>query len=394
MLVIDDKKCTACGVCMESCLFGAIEIKEGVAAINDRCVACGACIKECPQDAIYEEGGADAGIDLDGYEGFMVVGEMDETSGIKKVTLELLSEARRLADKRGQNVSCVLLCDRLPAGAVDQIGKTGCDTVYLYEDSALAHYSTDVYSHLVIDIIKKYKPETVLFPASENGRDLAPRVACRLKTGLTADCTALDIDTDGNLLQIRPTYGGNILATIVTPRHRPQMASVRPNVMRIDERMRAGRCDVSRVDIAVDSLRDRARYIGKKEKDIIFKDITDAQVIIAGGYGMKNAGNFTWIYKVAAKLGAAAGASRKAVDEGWAPADIQIGQTGKTIAPDLYIACGISGALQHSIGLKNAKKVISINNDPAAPIFALSDVALIGDATSILKEIYTMLNNE
>ncbi len=391
MFIIDKKRCTACGLCLESCLFGAIDIKDGVAAISDSCVACGACIKECPQHAIYEEGGEVTGIDLDDYSGFMVVGEMDKTYGVKKVTFELLSEARKLADKRNQDLSCLLLCGNLPDVEVDKIGKIGCNKIYLYEDSSLDHYSTDVYSQLVINAIAKYKPETVLFPATENGRDLAPCVACRLETGLTADCTELDINKDGNLLQIRPTYGGNILATIVTPKHRPQMASVRPNVMRIVERKRAEGCDVIRIDIEADSLYERVCYLGKKEKDIIYKDISDAQVIIAGGYGMKNADNFKWIYKVAAKLNAAVGASRKAVDEGWAPDDIQIGQTGKTIAPDLYIACGISGALQHSIGLKNAKKVISINNDPAAPIFALSDVALVGDATSILKDIYMML---
>jgi electron transfer flavoprotein alpha subunit len=218
-------------------------------------------------------------------------------------------------------------------------------------------------------------------------------VACRLQNGLTADCTRLEIDENGNLVQIRPTYGGNIMASIIAPYHRPQMASVRPNVMQIIEAKRNSELRCTQMDIRPDENADRVALLSRIEKELNFKDVCESEVIVAGGYGLGSKENFKWIHKLSSKLNAAAGATRKVVDEGWAPLEIQIGQTGKTVAPDLYIACGISGALQHSIGIKNAKKVIAINNDPAAPIFSMCDIAVLGDAVSVLKALYERIKD-
>ena len=234
---------------------------------------------------------------------------------------------------------------------------------------------------------RTYKPAGILFPATENGRDLAPRVSCRLQVGLTADCTALDIDTERNLVQIRPTYGGNIMASIISPDHRPQLASVRPNVLLVNQVKKPTDTKFIYVDMDMDAQKSKVQFIKAVEKENVFRDVGEAEIVIAGGYGIGSAENFRILQKLAVKMDAAVGATRKAVDEGWAPFDVQVGQTGKTVAPDLYIACGISGALQHTIGIKNAGHIISINADPAAPIFPMSDVAIMGDALQVLSSL-------
>jgi electron transfer flavoprotein alpha subunit len=330
--------------------------------------------------------------DISGYSGFWVIGE-SEGKKLRKVTLELLSEAKKLADKRNQKVTAVLVVEELLDEWRQSIAQTGCDEILQIRLGKAKGYSTDLHTQAVVEAVRKRKPETVLFAATENGRDLAPRVACRLQNGLTADCTRLEIDENGNLVQIRPTYGGNIMASIIAPYHRPQMASVRPNVMQIIEAKRNSELRCTQMDIRPDENADRVALLSRIEKELNFKDVCESEVIVAGGYGLGSKENFKWIHKLSSKLNAAAGATRKVVDEGWAPLEIQIGQTGKTVAPDLYIACGISGALQHSIGIKNAKKVIAINNDPAAPIFSMCDIAVLGDAVSVLKALYERIKD-
>jgi electron transfer flavoprotein alpha subunit len=386
MLGLIKDKCIGCGICVQVCPFGCIEMKDGLPVINDFCTFCGLCADKCPKNALSRGDSSVPKTDISGFKDFWVVTQFDETGKIKKASLELLSKARELAGKKQAGVCALVLCNEVGKDAEKAISDTGCDKLLHLKNENLDDYDTELYTKLISKAILENKPEVVLFAATEIGRDLAPRIASRIKTGLTADCTGLDIDQKGNLLQIRPTYGGNIMATIVTPNHRPQMATVRPNVMRIvstpNDTMKKERLDLG-------SLRktDAAHLVNRIRNEMAYIDVSEASLVISGGYGLKNAENFQWIYKVASKLNAAVGATRKVVDEGWAPMEIQVGQTGKTVGPDLYIAFGISGALQHAIGMKNSKRIIAVNNDPAASIFNFADVAVLGDAVEILKAV-------
>jgi electron transfer flavoprotein alpha subunit len=395
MLKVVKEKCTGCGECVSSCPFGCIKMKGEYPIIDDYCcVGCNVCIKKCPFDAIEVVETIHATKNFHKYKGFWVIIELNENSELRKVSLELLSEARRLADLKSQSVTALLSCNQISSKLKDQIIKTGCNRILKIRSSSSHVYNSELYSELISNAIIKYKPEVVLFPGTIMGRDIAPRISAKLRIGLTADCTDLDIDSDGNLMQIRPTYGGSIMATIIAPNHRPQMATVRPNIMKIVDKEISNDFKIEEAEINISKeVVGRVDFVRKLLKEISFKDISESEVIIAGGYGLGSKENFNWIYKVASKINVAAGASRKAVDEGWAPLEIQIGQTGKVVAPDLYIACGISGALQHTIGIKNAKKVIAINTDPAASIFSMSDIAILSDATVFLKTLYDMVDD-
>ena len=323
--------------------------------------------------------------------GFWVVGEIAPDGRLRKVTLELLNEAKKLADRRGQLSVCVLLSPDLPDGFEAEIRKAGCSHILLL-DCGTREFDVSVFTEALIEAIEAKNPEVVLLPATVQGRELAPRVACRLRTGLTADCTDLDLDGAGNLVQIRPTFGGNILASILTPEMRPQMATVRPNVFACDQHSAAKEIKTERLTTSLSSSVLGAMHLLERvKKETALQKLDEANIVISGGYGMESKENFAWIYKVAKLLNAAPGATRKAVDHSWAEEDIQVGQTGQSVAPDLYIACGISGALQHTMGMKRAKKIIAINRDPAAPIFAMADVAILGNATDVLKELYQSL---
>jgi len=386
MILIDEKKCIGCELCLKKCSFGAIEMQNDIAVITDYCFHCGACVNACPFDAIMNDSANDKVIDFSKYRDVWVVLETDAEKGrLRKVSYELISEARLLADKLQQDVVGVLLGDQIPAD-IESLSHCGCDKVLVLQNQALSQYDTLLYTDVLTGLIARHNPDVVLFPATENGRDLAARAACRLNVGLTADCTSLAIDSDNQLVQVRPTYGGNIMASIISPNSRPQMASIRPNVLNIDN-TNLREMEIVMVEHDIDRKNQGVLFLGYEEKRSIYRDVSDATVIVAGGYGMGGQENFVLLDQLALKMNAAIGASRKAVDEGWVPFEIQVGQTGKTVAPDLYIACGISGALQHTIGIKNAKKIISINSDPAAPIFAMSDVAIVGDVTSLLTNL-------
>jgi len=388
MLRIDENKCIGCGLCVEICSFGAMKMNGKLPAVSDTCVFCGECEKICPTGAITMSKGNIKNSDFSEYKGIWAVMEINlQRKQLQKVSLELLSEARRLADILNQKVSAVLLCSEIPEGLEQSVAEVGCDQVYLVKNDLLEHYDTNLYSDTIIKLAQEYKPSSILFPATENGRDLAPRVSCGLQVGLTADCTSLDINADKNLVQIRPTYGGSIMAFIISANHRPQLASVRPNVLVVNKLKKTTDTKIIPVDIKIDESIQKVKLIKTVEKETVFKDVAEAEVIIAGGFGMGSADNFKKLQKLAVKLDAAVGASRKAVDEGWATIDIQVGQTGKTVAPELYIACGISGALQHTLGIKNAKRIIAINSDPTAPIFSVSDVAIMGDAAQVIDKL-------
>ena len=392
MIRVNREKCTGCGECKEICSFGAINIEGNIPVFEDNCVFCGICSKKCPEQAI-EISEKTKEITLnDDYKGIWVIGEIDRNRNLSKVTLELLSEARKLAASKKENVEAVIIGKTIPEKIIKIISRTACNKI-LQLDCDGSRYNADLFTEALFQAAKERKPEIILFPATVNGRDLAPRVACRLKTGLTADCTGLDLDEDGNLIQIRPTYGGSIMASIVTPNNRPQIASIRPNVMQVilaEQR----KIDVEKMVVNSSIETHRTEWIEIINKKVIYPDISEANVVIVGGYGMESKENFKLIYKIASLINASPGATRKSVDEGWALEEIQVGQTGKTVAPDIYIACGVSGALQHTIGMKRSKKIIAINQDPAAPIFSMCDVAILGNASDILQEMYEYLVKE
>jgi len=315
-----------------------------------------------------------------------------EDGQLAEVSLELLSRARELADKRKTHVASVLLGSDTQARAGDLIAR-GADLVYLADDPRLATYSTLPYASVIADLIETKKPEIVLFGATIIGRDLAPRVASVLRTGLTADCTDLQIGHHDDkksgkhyrdlLLQIRPAFGGNIIATIVTPEHRPQMATVREGVMRLPEPdpNRKGEVVPVPVDLGEDVMVAKILRRVKAEKKVNLKG---AKVIVSGGAGVGSRENFALLRELADVLGGEVGASRAAVDAGFIDHDHQVGQTGTTVRPKLYIACGISGAIQHRAGMAESGTVVAINTDPEAPMLQLAHYGIVGDLNEVI----------
>ena len=383
------EECKGCELCVEACPYAAISVLEKRAVLSPECTSCGACIDSCEFNAITFEGSQERiRMDVTPFKGIYVFIEHDDMKAAK-VSLELLGKGKGLAREfagqgRDQLVTAILIGYELD-NIADELIYHGADHVIIVKDEPFRVYRTDIYTKAVAQIAREKKPEILLFGATPQGRDLAPRVANRLRTGLTADCTALEVcKNEGILLQTRPAFGGNIMATIVCPDNRPQMATVRPGVMKKSPRdpERSG----TREEITIDL----------HEKDFILRildiiesskghgKLEDAGIIVAGGHGVNSKEGFKVLETLSAELGAELGASRAAVDAGWISQDHQIGQTGKTVQPDLYIACGISGALQHLAGMSQSKYIVSINSDRKAPIVSASDVTFIGDLFEII----------
>ena len=302
---------------------------------------------------------------------------------LRKVSLEILSEARRLADKAGEEVAAVLLGSGV-AGLAQTLGYYGADKVYLAEHEILKDYRVEPYSKVIADLISQNQPSIFLLGANINGRDLAPRVAARVKTGLAGDCTTLCINDQG-LLQInRPVYAGKAYVDVVCPEARPQMATIRPNVMPLNAPDEAHKAEVINITPQVADM-----AIGVQIKEIVkdvsgMVDLTEADTIISGGRGMKGAENFAILEELAVLLKAAVGASRAAVDSGWRDQRFQVGQTGRVVSPKLYIACGISGAIQHLAGMRTSKVIVAINKDTEAPIFNIANYSIVGDLFKVV----------
>lgn len=382
MIILNQENCIGCGLCEQACMFGAVRIEDGFPVISDLCTGCGICVSACPAEALGTGEERQSDTDRSAYQGIWVVNV--DSGRIVNSSLELLSKAAELSEKKGAEVT--LLSFGRPSEADEaRIEKTGCEKVLFFGIGGRKN-DPDYMVGAIAQAVRRFKPEIMLFGATADGRDIAPKVACRLKTGLTADCTGLDIDENGDLLQVRPTYGGNIMATIRTPDHRPQMATVRPGVFEIIEKEK-GKVICEEFPVSEEETFGRIRHVSRRENSECFADVEEAEIILAGGYGLGSRENFQKLYILADKLGAAVAATRKAVDEGWAPMEIQVGQTGKTVRPAVYIAFGISGALQHMLGMKNAKRIIAVNNDPAAPIFGICDKAIFGDAGEIVQKM-------
>ena len=304
----------------------------------------------------------------------LLYAEVTKENYLHTVLFELANKAQELAQKlNNAEVSALLICKKgLAELYKEAFINSGFDNVYIAEDNRFTHYSTELYAKTAIDIVKEIKPEIILIGATTQGRDLAPRISSALHTGLTADCTGLDINEKGQLAATRPTFGGKLMATILCKTH-PQMATVRPKVFK---------------PASESIIVKKVEFIEfTKKLNTTINELDSANIIVAGGRGMKNEAGFELLKNLAEKIGGTVAASRGAVDMGLAPPDIQIGQTGKTVAPKLYIACGISGAIQHTIGMSESDKIIAINIDEKAPIFEISDCAIVGDVFEVLPEL-------
>ncbi|NME83131.1 electron transfer flavoprotein subunit alpha/FixB family protein [Clostridium sp. SM-530-WT-3G] len=319
------------------------------------------------------------------YNGVWVFAEQREGK-LQKVSLELLGEGRRQADKLGVKLTALLLGSNIE-GLSQTLAEHGADEVLVADDRLLEHYTTDAYTKVICDLVNERKPGILFVGATFIGRDLGPRVAARLNTGLTADCTSIDVEVEtGNLLATRPAFGGNLMATIACPEHRPQMATVRPGVFAKVESDGAN-CKVEKVDVKLTDADVRTKVIEtvKTVKDII--DISEAKVIVAGGRGVGSKENFEQLEELAKVLGGTVAGSRAAVEKGWIDNAYQVGQTGKTVKPSIYIACGISGAIQHVAGMQDSDMIIAINKDETAPIMKVADYAIVGDIKKVLPEL-------
>lgn len=305
---------------------------------------------------------------------------------LQKVALELVAKGRELADRLGQKLVAMLIGYNV-SGLPKTLIAHGADEVIIVDDKILKEYVTEPYARALCKIIKEYDPEIVLYGATAIGRDLAPRLAARIHTGLTADCTSLEIDPNNNLLMTRPAFGGNIMATIVCEQHRPQMATVRPGVMGLPtpDEERKGDIKTIQIDFKNTDMNIRIREIVKENK--IKKDIAEAKVLVAGGRGMGDIDNFSLLRELADLLGGEVSSSRAAVDAGWIDQNCQVGQTGKTVRPDLYLACGISGAIQHLVGMEESELIVAINKNATAPIFTVADIGIVGDAKLIIPKL-------
>ena len=384
------ENCTGCRLCLRACPYGAIDMVEEKAQFNEHCTQCGACASSCKFDAILLEVVFTRDVDVTQYRGIWVVAESAPHGHgeLRRGTYELLGEGRRLADKLGVELSAVLLGDQVAGRSGDLIAH-GADKVYLAEDAVLAQYRTGPYTDVLAGMINQHKPEIVLVSATPQGRDLAPRVAARLSAGLTADCTGLDIDEDDRLLvQTRPAFGGNLMATIICREARPQMATVRPGVMKALEPDPSRQGETITVPVHLDERGVIAKIVEivQQESDGAV-NLQDAEVIVSGGRGLAKPENFALIRDLAEALGGAVGASRAVVDAGWIPAYHQVGQTGRTVQPKLYIACGISGAVQHLAGMGISDVIVAINKDPSAPIFNVATYGIVGDLFEIVPAL-------
>lgn len=389
MLNIDHILCNLCGLCQKSCPFGAISAGKETVTVDERCTLCGACVNVCPQSALSIERRQASPEELARYKGVFVWAECEERDGgllPRRVVHELLTHGRRLADRLAQPLAAVVLGDERLAG-LERLCHQGADRVICCRHALLGGYSTDGFTTALSAVVAKEKPSVLLFGATPNGRDLAPRVAARLRLGLTADCTGLAVDEQDQLVQTRPAFGGNIMASIVTPYTRPQLATVRPNVFAAAEPdlKRPVAIEAFPVNLSKASIRTKVvETIPAAESG---EKIEEARILVAAGRGCGEPSNLDLVRSLALRLGGTLAGSRAIVELGWVPHTIQVGQSGTTVGPDLYVAVGISGAIQHVVGMSSSKKIIAINKDPDAPIFKIADLGVVGDAMAILPKL-------
>ncbi|MFO8011010.1 MAG: electron transfer flavoprotein subunit alpha [Dehalococcoidia bacterium] len=410
-------KCIACGArCQSACSkANAIEMNEAGEPVIDeeKCIGCRRCVKVCPAEAIEmyftpeelkileeiearkaagqkveEEDEEEEDLaHIKEYKGVWVFVEQTEGRAAE-VSWELLGTGKELADSLGVELSSIVIGHDVEHLCAESFS-FGAYNAYLMDDPIFRNYRTEPYYRAICHLVEKYKPEIVLFGATGLGRDLAGAVATRLETGLTADCTGLQTDDEGNLLQTRPAFGGNIMATILTEKTRPQMATVRPHVMPMPNNNGHGYGKIVResMEYSEDDFATKVLEIITDSGSDDIVDVATAQVLVSGGRGMCGPENFQILHDLADELGGVVACSRAVVEAGWMPAERQVGQTGKTVRPRIYMACGISGAIQHLVGMQESDVIIAINQDPHAPIFEIATYGIVGDVTTIVPLI-------
>ncbi len=401
MLEVDATLCDGCRLCEKNCPFGAIVVVEQasgdkLAEVLDTCTLCGACLNVCAPKGLTIPRKTASAEELASYSGVFVWAECEDHDGAlvpRRVVLELLHKGRQLAEALGEPLSAVVLGDKRPM-ELEGLFAHGADAVIRYRHKYLERYATDSYATVVSAIVAKKAPSVFLLGATPQGRDLAPRVAARLRLGLTADCTGLEIDDARQLIQTRPAFGGNIMASIVTPYTRPQMATVRPNVFGVGTPREGAGGEVEDFDVVLSKGLIRTRLVEDQSlAEGAGPGIEEAPVVVAAGLGCQRPETLELIGELAGLLGGVVAGSRAIVERGLIPHTRQVGQSGTTVSPDLYIAVGISGAVQHLVGMSSAKTIVAINSDPDAAIFKVADLGIVGDAQEILPALIRELKD-
>ncbi|MBN1232775.1 MAG: electron transfer flavoprotein subunit alpha [Candidatus Coatesbacteria bacterium] len=379
--------CTGCSVCIDACPFSAISLCNEKAEIDlNTCTLCGACVEVCPVEAIQmDKQEALITSEKPFSNGIWVFGEQRH-GRLAGVVIELIGEGLKLKEKLNEPLSVVLVgynTDKL----VEELQHYGLDSIYVIDDPLLEEFQDEPYAECLEKIVKELKPSIILAGATTIGRSFMSRVAAKIRTGLTADCTGLNITDEGLLEQTRPAFGGNIMATIICRNYRPQMATVRPKVMKPATRRDSLSGEIIRIkhEFSRENIHTDFKSFVAEIMDTV--NITEADIIVSGGRGIGCPENFKVIEELAREIGAAVGASRAAVDAGWIPYSHQVGQTGKTVCPKLYIACGISGAIQHLAGMSSSDVIVAINKDPDAPIFNVATIGIVGDLFQVVPAL-------
>ncbi len=388
-IAILDRKCDGCKSCVSACAFGAISVSGGKAAIGETCRACGACVRACDRGAIIRLETRTKSVDKSKWRGILVFAEVTGERA-HPVTFELIGEARKLARVIGQGVSVVLIGSNV-APCARELLHYGVENVYTYDSEELSYFRCEAFADCAADAIRHMKPCAVLIGATALGRSLAPRLATRFRTGLTADCTRLEMRENTDLVQIRPAFGGNIMAQIVTQNTRPQFATVRYKVMNSERR--SDEPSGSVVNMRVPEIRSRVEFVSASPVPKAV-NISDAEILVAAGRGLKSEGDLSMIKKLAGLLGGEWATSRPLAEKGWSTNARQIGLSGRTVKPKLIIACGISGAIQFTACMKASEHIVAVNTDPRAPIFDVAHVGIVGDLYDVIPELIRRIEEE
>lgn len=387
------EKCVGCGLCIKECPYAAVQLVDKIAVIDEKCTLCGACIDACKKfKAIVITRRTFKGQKIESYRGICLYAEHRHKK-LSSVVPEIIGVARELKKDLDVPICAILLGHEIKPLA-GEIISYGVDEVLLIDSEKIGDFAEDIQAKLVAEILIEIKPEIFLGGGTVVGRSLLPRVAAKLLTGLTADCTELSIETDERLLkQTRPAFGGNIMATILCKNHRPQMATVRHKVMKAADRINGYKGKITEIThIPIPEPEVEVLEFIQEETDTV--NLAEADIIISGGRGLKDPKNFKLLENLAKTIGGAVGASRAAVDADWIAYSHQVGQTGKTVNPTIYIACGISGAIQHLAGMKASDIIVAINTDPEAPIFDVAHYGIVGDLFEIIPEMIKQITNK
>lgn len=391
ILSVNREKCNLCSICVNVCPFGAIEVKNEKVEINAACKVCKICLKKCPNTAITIIDEQRRQIDKSEWKGIMVFVEQME-SEIHPVTFELIGKARQLAGIVNHPVYCIFIGSNISDKAKELLNY-GADRIFIYDYEQLKHFRVDLYANAFENCIKKVKPSIILTGATSTGRSLAPRVAARFRTGLTADCTALDIRSDTDLIQIRPAFGGNIMAQIATPHSRPQFATVRYRVMERADYVENPSGTIEKCSLNEEQLNSEINIIKVEHKERK-PDISEAEVLVVAGRGVKEPEDMAMLEELALLLNGQLAVTRPLVEAGWAAYTKQIGLSGRTVKPKLIITCGVSGAIQFTASMSTSECIFAINKDKNAQIFKVAHYGIVGDLYQIVPSLIEKIKKE